>query len=314
MLKICKINLRTFTNRHFSRLLHSETNQNEETNFGFSKVKYEEKQSKVNEVFNSVAEKYDIMNDAMSIGLHRLWKNQFIQEIDPSPGMKLIDVAGGTGDITFRYLSYLQNLDSTKFEDSKIPLVTVCDINENMLNVGKERSIKMKFQEKIVWKVGNAENLAEELDNSYDVYTIAFGIRNCTNIENVVKEAYRVLKPGGRFMCLEFSKTDNPFFKRIYDFYSFKMIPVMGYIIAGDWNSYQYLVESIRMFPSQVKLMKIKKLKDKINFKYNCWLFFKINLFLKDEFASLISDCGFRLVSYKNLTNGAVAIHSGFKF
>ena len=281
MLKIYKSFYRP--QRALIRTLTTQTNQ-QETNFGFKKVKYEEKQTKVNQVFTNVAEKYDIMNDAMSFGLHRVWKNQLIQEIEPTHDMKLIDVAGGTGDITFRYLSYLKNLNQNLFNGSTQPIVTVCDINESMLNVGKERSIQMGYDDKISWKVGNAENLVHEKDNTYDVYTIAFGIRNCTNIQNVVKEAYRVLKPGGRFMCMEFSRTNNPVFKRVYDFYSFQMIPVMGYLIAGDWNSYQYLVESIRVFPSQ------------------------------DEFANLISDCGFRLVSYKNLTNGAVAIHSGFKF
>ena len=254
MLKFCTINFKSLFNTFNFRLIYSEANPNKEINFGFNKVKYEEKQTKVNEVFNSVAEKYDMMNDAMSFGLHRYWKNHLIQEIDPNPGMKLIDVAGGTGDITFRYLSYLKNLHSIKFQTLSCPLVTVCDVNENMLKVGKNRSIQLKFQEKIVWKVGNAENLIEEYDATYDVYTIAFGIRNCTNIENVVKEAYRILKPGGRFICLEFSSTSNPLFKKIYDFYSLQIIPVMGHLIAADWNSYQYLVESIRMFPSQVKI------------------------------------------------------------
>ena len=266
--------------------LESTTNPtpNEEINFGFKKVKYEDKQGKVNEVFNNVAEKYDLMNDAMSFGLHRLWKNTFINDIEPNNQMKLIDVAGGTGDITFRFLSSLKskygNLDS--FNESN--KVTVCDINENMLNVGKERSKNLGFYDKIDWKVGNAEKLVAEKDNTYDVYTIAFGIRNCTNLENVVREAYRVLKPGGRFMCMEFSRTKNPVFEKIYDVYSFRAIPVMGYLLAGDWNSYQYLVESIRMFPSQ------------------------------EEFAGLISNCGFKLVNFKNLANGAVAIHTGYKF
>jgi 2-methoxy-6-polyprenyl-1,4-benzoquinol methylase len=183
-------------------------------------VRTEEKQGKVNEVFDSVAEKYDLMNDVMSFGLHRLWKNEFIKQIEPTEDMKLIDVAGGTGDIAFRFLNYLKYNSA----DTQTPIVgddtdtnytvTVCDINKNMLEVGKRRAVEIGYEKRIQWKEGNAENLINEPSDKYDVYTIAFGIRNCTHLDKVVKEAYRVLKPGGRFLCLEFSQTDNPFFKK----------------------------------------------------------------------------------------------------
>lgn len=256
--------------------------QNVSTNFGFKTVNVNEKQQEVNKVFDNVANKYDLMNDVMSGGLHRVWKNALIEEINPNFNMKLIDVAGGTGDIAFRFLNHLSSQKNKLTEESNLH-VTVCDINENMLKVGMKRSQAIEFSNRIEWKLGNAENLVNEKDNSYDVYTIAFGIRNCTYLDKVVKEAYRVLKPGGRFLCLEFSKTDNEVFQKIYDFYSFQIIPVSGYLIAGDWDSYQYLVESIRLFPSQT------------------------------EFAKLISESGFRFVNYKNFTNGIVALHSGLK-
>ena len=178
--------------------------------------------------------------------------------------MRLLDVAGGTGDIAFRFLDQLKfakqpvttttndekdNADKPKSNETKI---TVCDINANMLSFGKKRAIELNYADAIRWQVGNAEKLVTEADNSYDVYTIAFGIRNCTNLANVVREAHRVLRPGGVFMCLEFSHAQSNAFKSLYDFYSFEVIPVMGYLIAGDWKSYQYLVESIRVFPKQV--------------------------------------------------------------
>jgi 2-methoxy-6-polyprenyl-1,4-benzoquinol methylase len=147
------------------------------------------------------------MNDVMSVGLHRIWKNSLIEEINPNFNMKLIDVAGGTGDISFRFLNHLSSQKNQPGESNL--KVTVCDINSNMLEVGKKRSKSIELSDKITWKVGNAEDLKDEKDNSYDVYTIAFGIRNCTHLDKVVKEAYRVLKPGGRFLCLEFSKTNS---------------------------------------------------------------------------------------------------------
>lgn len=281
-------NLRLITNT-----VRYQSSEHETTNFGFKEVKVEEKQTEVNKVFSNVAEKYDIMNDVMSFGLHRAWKNHLINEINPNYQMKLIDVAGGTGDIAFRFLNHLYgSSDERSIEDrlkeENNPTksnfeITVCDINENMLKVGQERSKALPFADRLVWKVGNAEDLVNEKDNCYDVYTIAFGIRNCTNLDKVIKEAYRILKPGGRFLVMEFSKIDNFILKKMYDFYSFEIIPATGYMIAGDWDSYQYLVESIRMFPTQ------------------------------EEFAGLIRDCGFKFVRYENLTEGVVAIHSGIK-
>jgi len=279
----------------FVNTVRCQSNENEtfKRSFGFKEIKEEEKQTEVNKVFTNVAEKYDIMNDVMSLGLHRAWKNYLISEIAPNYQMKLIDVAGGTGDIAFRFLNHLENSSTQKDISDRLKeennpensqfKITVCDINENMLKVGQERSKNLPFAERLEWKVGNAEDLINEKDDSYDVYTIAFGIRNCTNLDKVIKEAYRVLKPGGRFLVMEFGKVDNFMLKKIYDFYSFEIIPATGYMIAGDWDSYQYLVESIRMFPKQ------------------------------DEFAKLIKDCGFKFVRYENLTDGVVAIHSGIK-
>jgi len=279
-----------------TNLKHQNQNQEEKqetASFGFEQVNKKEKQGKVNEVFDNVAKNYDIMNDAMSLGAHRAWKNFFVNRIAPNKQMRLIDVAGGTGDIAFRFLNQvnnnssqprtiLDNQEQDKEEESQRP-VTVCDINANMLEVGQRRAQNFNFDKLCSFKVGNAEELVNEPDNAYDVYTIAFGIRNCTNLEAVICEAYRVLKPGGRFMCLEFSHTTNEEFTAIYDYYSFNVIPVLGHLIAGDMKSYEYLVESIRMFPKQA------------------------------EFKRLIEDCGFKHVSYENLTNGIVAIHTGFK-
>lgn len=280
------------SNRYYS----ADAASNQETaSFGFKEVNKDDKQTEVNKVFTNVAEKYDIMNDIMSFGLHRVWKNHLINEISPNYQMKLIDVAGGTGDIAFRFLNHLEtsikqdHLEDRLKEQNKSDAaesnfnITICDINESMLRVGQERSKSLSFADRLSWRVGNAEDLVNEKDNSYDVYTIAFGIRNCTNLDKVIKEAYRVLKPGGRFLVMEFSKIDNAILKQFYDFYSFEIIPATGYMVAGDWDSYQYLVESIRMFPKQ------------------------------DEFAQLIKECGFKFVRYENLTNGVVAIHSGIK-
>ncbi|KAJ8910102.1 hypothetical protein NQ315_013239 [Exocentrus adspersus] len=264
-----------------SRTLTTQQNQNineeKETHFGFEKVKESEKERKVHKVFENVALDYDVMNDAMSLGVHRLWKDYFMCQLSPTDNTKLLDVAGGTGDIAFRFLQYVKN------GNYKNCHVTVCDINSNMLEVGKIRSERLKHQpETISWKEGNAEELPFN-DNSFNAYTIAFGIRNCTHIDKVLEEAYRVLQPGGRFMCLEFSRLENSYTQWMYDQYSFQVIPVLGQLIAGQWKPYQYLVESIRQFPNQ------------------------------EDFKRMIEEAGFRQVSYENLTLGVVSIHSAFK-
>lgn len=195
------------------------------------------------------------MNDAMSFGVHRIWKDTFVERMHPSPDTKLLDVAGGTGDIAFRYIKYLQYLAKEKNLDISDSHVTVCDINAHMLKVGEKRASDLKIDPQMIsWKVGDAEKLPFP-DDSFSAYTIAYGIRNCTHIDEVLKEAYRVLVPGGRFMCLEFSHLENSTFQWLYDQYSFQMIPVMGQLIAGEWRPYQYLVESIRQFPKQVNVV-----------------------------------------------------------
>lgn len=249
------------------------------THFGFKDVNEAEKQSLVRGVFDSVADKYDIMNDVMSGGLHRAWKNTLIRDLRPKSGMHLLDVAGGTGDIAFRFLKAAKNNSEEKSSPAK---VTVCDINTNMLSAGRDRALDQGIFDPIDWVTGDAEMLPLP-DRSVDVYTIAFGIRNVTHINKALEEAHRVLKPGGRFMCLEFSKVDLPLLKQIYDVYSFKLIPHFGEMVTGDKDSYQYLVESIRKFPSQ------------------------------EKFEAMIKDAGFHQTSYRNLSGGIVAIHSGYR-
>ncbi|KAJ1983346.1 2-hexaprenyl-6-methoxy-1,4-benzoquinone methyltransferase [Dimargaris verticillata] len=252
------------------------------THFGFREVAETEKERLVGQVFSNVASKYDIMNDAMSAGVHRLWKDRFIRQLAPPPGTKLLDVAGGTGDIAMRFLNYCRNAhhDHTAH-------VHLVDINPEMVNVGRQRfhNTVYDLKSQVDLSVGNAEDLADIPSDSKDAYTIAFGIRNCTHVDRVVREAYRVLKPGGRFMCLEFSRVENPLIAPLYDLYSFEVIPAIGQVIASDRESYQYLVESIRRFPSQ------------------------------DQFADIIRGAGFSVVGkgYENLTFGIAAIHSGFK-
>ncbi|KAM9331123.1 2-methoxy-6-polyprenyl-1,4-benzoquinol methylase, mitochondrial [Gastrophryne carolinensis] len=288
------------------RALCSQHSSAKETHFGFQTVSEEEKGNRVYHVFESVAQSYDLMNDTMSLGIHRLWKDWLIHHMNPTPGTQLLDVAGGTGDIAFRFLNYIraqrekqirnrmdsrQNLswsDISK-EYSQDPQgslmgsrAVICDINKEMLKVGKDKLLQQGYSEGLSWVAGDAEELPFA-DEKFDVYTIAFGIRNVTHIDKALEEAYRVLKPGGRFLCLEFSQVNNPLLAKLYDLYSFQVIPVMGEVIAGDWKSYQYLVESIRRFPPQ------------------------------EEFKEMIEDAGFFKVRYHNLTSGVVAVHSGFK-
>jgi len=261
------------------------------THFGFKTVDKDTKQGMVRSVFDSVAQKYDVMNDVMSGGLHRLWKDDMIHVLRPEAGMNLLDVAGGTGDIAFRFLETANNRAGRDSRVVKVSgkilakvtaKVTVCDINAQMLDVGRDRAINRGILKNIDWVCGNAESLAFP-DNSFDAYTIAFGIRNVTNIDKALAEAYRILKPGGRFLCLEFSKVDMPLLDKIYDIYSFHLLPKFGEIITGDRKSYQYLVESIRQFPDQ------------------------------ELFKDMIEEAGFKRVTYRNMTGGIVALHSGWK-
>lgn len=276
--------------RNFQHLLHRSANlHSHATSFGFKEVPEEEKSKLVGNVFNNVATNYDLMNDLMSGGLHRLWKDRLVTKLHPFPGMKHLDVAGGTGDVAFRILKSIKNANLRAMQGGLIGFdeetqIYVCDINPNMLNVGKKRAIEQGLGEErsLVWVEGDAEALKFE-DGSMDGYTIAFGIRNVTHIEKVLAEAYRVMKRGGRFLCLELSHVEQPLFKQIYDYYSFAVVPAIGELVAGDRESYQYLVESIRRFPNQ------------------------------DSFAGMIYDAGFQKVEYENLVGGVVAIHSGVK-
>ncbi len=241
------------------------------THFGFKTVEEKEKAGLVRGVFDSVASRYDVMNDLMSAGLHRLWKNELVSMILPQDGDKILDVAGGTGDIAFR------------IKEKANCHITVCDINHNMLREGKGRAYDKNILHDIDWVCGNAESLPLP-DASMDAYTIAFGIRNVTHIDKALAEAHRVLKTGGRFFCLEFSHLPNAPLQKLYDFYSFTAIPQIGKLVTGDKDSYQYLVESIRKFPKQ------------------------------EDFADMIQAAGFADVTYKNLSQGIVAIHSGRKY
>jgi demethylmenaquinone methyltransferase/2-methoxy-6-polyprenyl-1,4-benzoquinol methylase len=225
----------------------------------------------VHGVFSNVASKYDIMNDVMSVGIHRLWKDAMMDWLAPRDGQALLDVAGGTGDIAFRFLKRAPGATAT-----------VCDMTEPMLIEGQKRAEAAAMAEKLDWVVGDAMALPFEA-NSFDVYTISFGIRNVTRIADALSEAFRVLKPGGRLMVLEFSQIPNDLMQKAYDLYSFNIIPRMGQVIANDRDSYQYLVESIRRFPDQ------------------------------DRFAGMIRNAGFEQVKYRNLSMGIAALHSGWK-
>lgn len=241
------------------------------THFGFKTVREEDKEGMVKSVFNSVADQYDLMNDVMSAGVHRLWKDSLIDSLNPRPGMHLLDVAGGTGDIAFRFLDAAPGGH-----------VTVCDINAEMLRVGAARAEDKGHGGKADFVCGDAMKLPVE-SRSVDAYTIAFGIRNVTRVSEAVAEAYRVLKPGGRFFCLEFSPEVVPVLQKAYDSYSFNVIPKMGEWITKDRDSYQYLVESIRKFPTPAK------------------------------FEAMISEAGFERTGYRSMSAGVVALHYGTK-
>ena len=240
----------------------------ETVSFGYDEVSPEEKTDKVGAVFSSVAKKYDLMNDAMSGGMHRLWKDQFVRRVKPHAGETVLDMAGGTGDIAFRMARHGA-------------AVTVSDINQDMLDVGIERAMDKGF-DSLVWSRQNAEDLSFP-DRFFDAYTIAFGIRNVTQIDMALAEAHRVLKYGGRFFCLEFSTTQWPGFKEAYDLYSHRLVPRIGEAIAGDAESYRYLIESIRRFPPM------------------------------PEFEAMIRAAGFTRTKVEPILGGLVAIHSGWK-
>lgn len=246
-------------------------NDNKTTHFGYRDVPESDKAGLVHEVFTRVASRYDIMNDVMSVGVHRLWKEAMMDWLAPSSSQKLLDVAGGTGDIAFRFLGRAPGSRAT-----------VLDLTAPMLEEGRRRAEAEALASRLDWVVGDAMALPFRA-NSFDVYTISFGIRNVTRIGAALAEAYRVLRPGGRLMVLEFSQLPNPGLQWAYDRYSFNVIPAMGQLIAQDRDSYQYLVESIRRFPDQ------------------------------DTFAGMIGDAGFGLVKYRNLSLGIAALHSGWK-
>lgn len=242
--------------------------------YGFQPVEEGEKQTLVNSVFHRVAKRYDVMNDLMSVGLHRVWKEALVSALNPPRhgDFKLLDVAGGTGDVAFRVVE-------TSHRNVQ---ATVLDINGSMLEVGRDRAEKRGFSENCTFVEANAESLPFE-DASFDAYTIAFGIRNVPQIDLALREAYRVLRRGGRLLVLEFSEVDLPVLDKIYDAWSFNAIPPIGRAVTGDGEPYKYLVESIRKFPNQ------------------------------ETFAELIRKAGFDRVSYRNFTGGIAALHSGWK-
>ncbi|TMJ55827.1 MAG: bifunctional demethylmenaquinone methyltransferase/2-methoxy-6-polyprenyl-1,4-benzoquinol methylase UbiE [Alphaproteobacteria bacterium] len=247
----------------------------ETTHFGFRDVPLGDKQALVNTVFHSVAPRYDLMNDLMSAGLHRVWKNIMINTLNPPKSdapFALLDVAGGTGDIAFR----AANAAGASFR------ATVCDINPDMLRVGRERAAAGHLDDRVSFVEGNAERLGFA-DRAFDAYTIAFGIRNVPRIDLALSEAFRVLRPGSRFLCLEFSVVDVPGLDRLYELFSFKVIPPLGRAVTGDAESYQYLVESIRKFARP------------------------------NAFAEMIRSAGFARVNWQTLSGGIVALHSGWR-
>ncbi|MCA0303597.1 MAG: bifunctional demethylmenaquinone methyltransferase/2-methoxy-6-polyprenyl-1,4-benzoquinol methylase UbiE [Proteobacteria bacterium] len=253
----------------------------EQASFGFRDVPAAEKANLVRQVFESVAPRYDLMNDLMSGGVHRLWKNALVDVLNPRPGEKFLDVAGGTGDIAFR-IARRQMEKGAARGDAGQPDVTVCDINAAMLSVGRDRAADRGLLKGITWTTGDAERLPFP-DASFDAYTIAFGLRNVTDIDQALREAVRVLKPGGRYYCLEFSKVTSAPLARAYDTYSSRALPLLGKYVARDPDSYQYLHESIRRFPPQ------------------------------RELAQRMRAAGFANVAWRDMTLGVVALHSGWR-
>ena len=247
--------------------------QNKYTDFGFSRVKSKDKSNLVKKIFENVSNRYDLMNDFMSLGIHRVWKESMLDWLAPRRGQSLIDVAGGTGDIAFNFIKRAKTGANA----------TILDLTESMMIEGKKKTIDLPEESQINWVCGDAMRMPFS-NSTFDVYTISFGIRNVTNISKTLSEAYRVLKPGGRLMILEFSSVNNDLISWIYDKYSFNIIPKLGEFVSNDRESYQYLVESIRKFPNQ------------------------------EKFSEMIINEGFRKVKYRDLTFGIAALHSAWKF
>ena len=247
--------------------------QNKYTDFGFSRVKSKDKSNLVKKIFENVSGRYDLMNDFMSLGIHRVWKKSMLDWLAPRSGQSLIDVAGGTGDIAFNFIKRAKTGANA----------TILDLTESMMIEGKKKTIDLPEESQINWVCGDAMRMPFS-DSTFDVYTISFGIRNVTDISKTLSEAYRVLKPGGRLMILEFSSVNNDLISWIYDKYSFNIIPKLGEFVSNDRESYQYLVESIRKFPNQ------------------------------EKFSEMIIHEGFRKVKYRDLTFGIAALHSAWKF
>ena len=245
-----------------------------ETDFGFRRVPEADKAPLVRSVFDRVAERYDLMNDLMSAGVHRLWKDEMVAWLNPRPGQRMLDVAGGTGDVARRALPRL--------DPEAGGLVVVCDVNPRMLEIGRAGAIDDGILGGIEWLCGDAETLPFA-DRSFDLYTIAFGLRNVTRIERALAEARRVLRPGGRFLCLEFTPAVTPLLQPLYDLYSFAFLPLLGRIVTGDREAYAYLVESIRRFPPQ------------------------------GEISDMIAAAGLDRPRYRNLTGGIAALHSAWR-
>ena len=255
----------------------TETSDNSETDFGFRRVPEAEKAPLVRAVFDSVAERYDLMNDLMSAGIHRWWKAEMVRWLNPRPGQRMLDVAGGTGDIARRALPRV-----APPEGGAGGTVIVCDANPQMLEIGRARALDDGILTGIEWLCGDAEALPFA-DRSFDLYTIAFGLRNVTRIDVALREARRVLKPGGRFLCLEFTPAVAPLLQPLYDFYSFHLLPLIGQIVTGDRDAYTYLVESIRRFPAQ------------------------------SELSERIAAAGLDRARFRNLTEGIAALHSAWR-
>ena len=257
-----------------------DTTGNESVSFGFAEVKREEKAGLVRGVFDRSAKRYDLMNDLMSLGVHRVWKDMVINRANPQPGERIIDVAGGTGDLARSFLTKADRAGNRRGDRRKADAV-ILDINEQMLRAGVKRGLEESQQGRIQWVTGNAECLPLK-DRCADCVTISTGIRNVTNRATALKDMKRVLKPGGRFLCLEFTRPTSRGWEKMYDAWSFNVMPELGELVAKDRESYQYLVESIRRFPDQ------------------------------ESFAQELRDAGFNQVSYTNFSGGIAALHVGW--